>query len=343
MSEPAGLEYSALATISGVTLVDVTSLQLCNGILTANPAALKPDTFEVDPANVARESDRKNLHSRKLAKHVLVSRFDTEQPVELPKVSEFLEKVALPLRLGTAGRVLLNAVALEPGAPERFLSEGSEQPAPFPLGWADHATLSKENRDAITASLPLLTYDPAYDLALMHFTNAFYKNSNAEIGLDFLLALETMFAPGDASRGSSDKVASRAAMFAATSADQQREMARDIRNAYKHRRPIRHGEPDPEEISSARSWFDQNSRKLRVICSWGFQRVLWLNRSLSRFDLMTWAQDLQRGDRTRLATVQSSPLCWIESGNMVLNLDLTQGSLSGGASIEFQRQFPDQV
>ena len=252
-------KYSALVTISGVTLPQGVSLLLVNGEVVHNPAALSGETFEVDPANVARENDRKSLPLKQLAKYIFVSEFDTAPPVPLEKVRAFLEKAALPLRLGTEGRILLDALALQPGTKEGFLSKGSDQPAPFPVGRADNVALSGDDCEALATALPLLVYDPIYDLPFMHFTGGFYKSSDPEVGLDFLLGLETMFAPGDSSRGRSNKVAKRAAIFAATSTDQQRKMTRDIRQAYKHRQSLRHGETDPTKIAAAQSWFSGNA------------------------------------------------------------------------------------
>ena len=284
-----------------------------------NTAMLKGGSTEADPANVVMESDRKDLPLRKLAKHILVSQFDALEPVALPKIKEFLEKVALSLRLGTSGRILLDALALQPGTKDRLVSKGSEQPALFPVGRADQVVLSQEDCEALGTAQLLLAYDPKFDIPLMHFTTGSYKSSDHEIGLDFLLGLETMFAPGETSRGRSDKVARRAAMFAATSTDQQRKMAIDIRQAYKHRSSLRHGEPDPAKITAAKSWFNNNTWDLRVICSWGFQRVLGLTRCLPGFELMRWVEDLEQGDRNKLKLVQEFPLCWIASEQMVLN------------------------
>ena len=68
-----------------------------------------------------------------------------------------------------------------------------------------------------------------------------------------------------------------------------------------------------------------------------------LTRLTPNFELMSWVEDLELGDRKKREKVQHFPLCWIASTQMTLNLDLAQGTLSGGASIEFQKQFPDQV
>ena len=115
--------YTASKTVSGVSLPAGAPLRLTGGQMLANPAAAPWLNQEGHPANAVPEG-QSGIPLRKIARWILVLEIEAGESLDLAKVRDYAEKVALPLRLGTPAPVLAGFVEgdtwpSEPGAGAR--------------------------------------------------------------------------------------------------------------------------------------------------------------------------------------------------------------------------------
>ena len=100
--------YTGLTTISGIYLDGLDQLQLAGGILARNPEA---EPCWDSPGNhlveVVPEGQTDPHHLRRIAKWVLACEIEASKPT-LGRMKDYLEKVSLPLRLGTPVRMRPN-------------------------------------------------------------------------------------------------------------------------------------------------------------------------------------------------------------------------------------------
>jgi hypothetical protein len=261
-------------------------------------------------------------------------KFDSDMDLALSQIRGYAEKVVLPLRIGSPGRVIVGSGIFGREVGDEFLTEGTNQPAPVPSGSSWYADLSQEDSELLATWAPMLAYEPKYELALSYFTNAYYSSTLTEAGLAYLLALETLFAPNQEGRGRSDNVSLRASAFAATSKEQRRRMRSDIVMAYEHRGTPRHGENRLEVLDAAHQWFADKLPNLQCIAAWAIQRVLFLNRTVVDFDVLSFAGSIQQGNQQALNQIFHSPLFWVDTGRELIHLSPGDFRLAGGGTFE---------
>lgn len=326
--------YTGLTTVSGIYLEGRYRLHLSGGVLARNPAA-GPwwDAPGNHPAEVIPEGQA-DVHLRKISRWVLACEIEATKPI-LGRVKDYLEKVSLPLRLGTPATVALGGVKLVEGTLDQVLAEGLQQPAPVTYGVNCIIRLTDQESASMEAALVQLTYRSRFAVSLDHYLDAFLNPSPPQVGLKYLLALEAMFDPNGEQRGRDQRVSERASTFAATSLDQKRDMKRKLLQAYTHRGALQHGETRPERLQSARVWFNENVAKLQMIVAWSAQRVLRLHAHNSEFDPATYLESIpDMSRREAVNALMALPLYWVIIGKefTVFNPMMWQAS---GRSIEY--------
>lgn len=333
--------YTASKTVSGVSLPAGAPLRLTGGQMLANPAAAPWLNQEGHPANAVPEG-QSGIPLRKIARWILVLEIEAGESLDLAKVRDYAEKVALPLRLGTPAPVLLDSLKVTRGQANQVLVQGVKQAALEPVGSNFYVELSQSDSATLEAALPQLTYQPRYAPALVHFLDAFYQATDPDAGLKYLLALETLFDPNGRARGRNSRVAGRSATFAADSLQRRRAMRKVVELAYKHRGTLRHGETNAQEIVAAQEWFrSTGTESLRMIASWAIQRVLRLSVIEPQFDLPGYVRLADEGDQDVLRRIVELPLFWATMGRRIIQLDLAQSQMAGGLEVEFFRNPAD--
>ena len=327
-------------TISGIGLPPGRVLELEGGYVFPN-TVVEPwlEVGEEVFSNVTRlrpDNDAPDRPPRPVARWLLCAGFRSLEPIDLKFVHTYLERVALPLRLGTPGTVLLDALRVQKAEVTDFIPHSSNSAAPEPYGLNTFVDLSeRECRGMETIALPQLSYRPAYELALMHFSVARKTIAPAEMCLELLVALETMFDPDNDARGRGDRVARRASAFAGTNVEQVRTFRKLLRQGYEHRNTLRHGERDALKTEAAKQWFQVHVMDLTVIAAWSFQRVLALAAADSSFDLDSHISQVDAGNDRALTALRATRLFWATKVRGGSNLDLRHFESSGASSVEF--------
>lgn len=326
--------YTGLTTISGIYLDGRDQLNLVGGVLARNPEA-KP--WWDSPGNHLTEvvpEGQTELNLRKIARWVLACEIEASRPT-LGRVKDYLEKIALPLRLGTPANVVLGGIKLATGALADVLAAGLQQPAPVIYGVNTVIRLDANECEEMEKALAQLAYRPRFAVPLVHYINASNEPGSPQAGLKCLLALEAMFDPDGKQRSKEQRVSEKASTFAATSSNQKREMKKVLLQAYTHRGALQHGETRLELLQSANIWFKENEAKLRLIVAWSTQRVLRLTAEHSEIDPATLINSIPATHRKQaVAMVMALPLNWAAMGKEFAALNPMMWEASGG-SIEY--------
>jgi hypothetical protein len=135
--------YTGLTTVSGIYLESRYRLNLLGGVLARNPAA---DPWWDSPGNYLTEvapEGQSDPQLSTISKWVLACEIESSKPI-LGQVKDYLERVSLPLRLGTPATVGLGGVKLVQGTLNevlyQFAPTVSYMPAPFDKLWATGLT-----------------------------------------------------------------------------------------------------------------------------------------------------------------------------------------------------------
>lgn len=166
--------YTVLTTISGIYLEGRDQLHLQGGVLARNPEA-EPwwDSPENHPADVVPEGQT-DLNLRKISRWVLACQIEASKPT-LGRVKDYLEKVSLPLILGTPATVALGDVKLAQGPLNEVLVAGLQQSAPVTYGVNCFIRLTRRESAVMETALAHLTYLPQFAVPLVHYLNAFHE------------------------------------------------------------------------------------------------------------------------------------------------------------------------
>ena len=306
--------YTGLTTISGIYLEGRDQLHLMGGVLARNPEAVPWWDSPGGHLTEVVPEGQTDQNPRRISRWVLACELETEKPV-LGQVRDYLEKVALPLQLGTPATVALGGIKLVEGSLAEALAAGSQQPAPLVYGVNTVIRLTDQESSIMEAALVQLSFRPRFAVPLVHYLNAFHEPGLPQACLKYILALEAMFDPDGEEKNKDQRVSERASTFAATSLEQQRDMKRTLLQAYTHRGALQHGETPPERLQSANVWFMENEVNLRVIAAWSTQRVLFLNAGNSEFDPPASLQKIPSTRRREAVTaLMAQPLCWAATG-----------------------------
>ena len=324
--------YTAVMNVSGIYLSEGVKLRLTGGVLAANPEA-QPwwDSPEQHPAYVVPEGQT-GPSLRKIARWLLVCPIDQPDPL-LAQAQDYVEKVALPLRLGTPATVTLGGLRLLEETVDEFITPGSQQRPPVTYGVNRFVRLNERECQVMERTLPQLTYEPVYGVSMVHFISASY-DPPPEASLKYILSMEAMFDPNGNERGQNQRVSERASTFAGTSVEQKREMKRIVLKAYTHRRALRHGEIRQERLQAANEWLSENELNLRTIASWATQRALRLRLEKPDFDPASYISAVPNADRRNIVKkFMEVPLFWATRSREIMVLSPMMFRPSG-ASVE---------
>lgn len=301
--------YAAWATVSGIALPPQQDIYFWEGLITPNSQALGlvPDGIFAQAANVTTETVSKG-RSREVARWLLAFQFQSGPEIPSRRTQAHAERIILPLRLISAGRILLSMIGTTTDLLNEVIVKGSTEPAEEMAGQNLVTELDEEKCQQVASSLPALLYNPTYQSALDRYSSADYLKSPSSVGLNYLIAIETMFSFDNKIRGRASEIPLIAAPFAADDQAKCRWAGKLLSEAYRHRNPILHGETDMTLIENANNWFAKNAWELRGIASVCFQRVLRLTNIDEEFNLKQYSTAIRDGDTRLLNHVFELPV-----------------------------------
>lgn len=191
-------------------------------------------------------------------------------------VRDELERVVLPLRLGTKARVLMLPVKVQGGSRDTVSVAGFDHPMPEPYGNSTVARLAQEDCDFLTtlarevATMDLATYQVPIEI----FRDSFYKIDPLERGLSLITCLESLFSTSSESIGF--KLAYRTSCIIDYGSEDLYKTYVFIKEAYKHRSNLVHGRRSTR--GKARGWFVSNVLPLEDIVRRALLTILELRR-----------------------------------------------------------------
>jgi len=197
------------------------------------------------------------------AKFLVDVEFKTETAaMTMESLSDRLESAVLPLRLGTAGRILVTFARLGSGPRDVVSAKGVHANAPLPTGKHPMAALDESSCEHLSQFAQTLEHLDLTGLKipLELFSDSFYRSRPVDRGIDLLVALEALFSEGPESI--SLKVALRTSCFLATESTKRKRIFGIVRDAYKHRNVLVHG---TDKRPKAVAFFEKHDRQLEAI------------------------------------------------------------------------------
>jgi len=174
-----------------------------------------------------------------------------------------IERVLLPLRLGTKARVIAIPAKVQEGSKDKVSKGGLDQPMPEPFGESTLVELTEADCDFISGlSETISRVDLApYQVPMEIFQDSFYNANVIERGLNLITALESLFSQG--SDSISFKLAYRTSCILDFGGENLDKTYMFVKEAYKHRSNLVHGERKKRD--EAKNWFKTNILKLEDI------------------------------------------------------------------------------
>lgn len=192
-------------------------------------------------------------------------------------VREELERVILPLRLGTKARIMMFPIMVQGGDRNTVSQKGYDQPIMVPFGSYIIAELMQEDCDSLVklanriSTISLTEYQVPTEI----FRDSFYKEDASERGLNLFTCLESLFSQGPESIRF--KLAYRTSCILDFGSENMHNTCTFIKDGYKHRSNIVHGKP--RERDKARQWFESNVLELEDIVRRTLFTILELRRA----------------------------------------------------------------
>lgn len=278
--------------------------------INARSSTIKPSD---DPAEV-RPPGRGDSDPRSYSRLVLASELPPNTASDIPGLNSVIERMALPLRIGTPGTIRLAFSNLVLADLKAALEEGTDHAPPDRLHESVNAEMDEEDVSLMQNLMGQLLYRREYDMALSAFSNAYYAPSMVDMGVQMVNAIDTLFDPRGDQMGQVTNLARVASAFSATSTEQMREMREDLERAFAYRALL--NDEGSSVVEEAGAWFDANTWRLQTMFAWSYQRILWLEKQpgLNRAALET---ELGQNNHARLARLIESPLFFAQRGRTV--------------------------
>ena len=311
-----GVPRSVIYVLSGLSLPMGVSIPLPGGGLVginARSSTIKPSD---DPAEV-RPPGRGDSNSRSYSRLVLASELPPNTDSDVPRLNSVVERMVLPLRVGTPGTIRVAFSNLVIGDLKSALEEGSDHAPPERLHESVNAEMDEEDVGLMQNLMGQLLYRREYDAALSAFSNAYYAPSMVDMGVQMVNAIDMLFDPFGNRAGQVVNLTRVASAFSATSTEQMREMREDLERAFAYRAVLN---DQGSSVEDAGAWFDANTWRLQTMFAWSYQRILWLEKQagLNRAALET---ELAQNNHAKLARLIESPLFFAQHGRTVQQLE----------------------
>jgi len=286
------MKLTIIAMVFGVELPPtVTELPLANGRVFRNPILLKENWDLAKGANLTlyKEMEGRRQIDREVVKYLVDIEVDTSNgtldtgaggisvsgsggvgatgtaglTLFGGQIRKELERVLLPLQLGTKARVIAIPAKVQGGGRDIVSKEGLDQPMREPIGVSILVTLSEDDYEFITRLADKISrVDLApYQVPIEIFQDSFYKMDAVERGLSLITVLESLFSQG--SDSIRFKLAYRTSNILDFSSKNAYKTFKFILDAYKYRSTLVHGRRSTRD--KAKDWFMSNILELEDI------------------------------------------------------------------------------
>jgi len=331
--------YSIVITLAGIELPQNVTLKLDYGaVVVTNPITLdQGDALPKGPnATLFHQPRLSDGSFKEVARFLLGFQLDENLQANNKAIIIAGEAFALPLRLMTKGSITVSPAVISKRPLREILVQGCESKALLTQRLHIIVSLSEGDCAEIQRNLPFLRPPVDWQVVIDKYTEAYYKQDVVEQSLAFLVALETLVTPSSRSRDRSSKAQRYAALLASTGQSEQRCYRKLLKDAYKCRQDIWHGEADPALVAASKKWLSEHWEYLRDISRLSLQRALWLraNDKVSSLSDIAKFIDTQRSNAIEIWdipvwTIGSLSKLWIPSFSDF------EVEATGGASVSF--------
>jgi len=179
------------------------------------------------------------------------------------QIKREIERILLPLQLGTKARVITIPAKVQGGGRDTVSKDGLDQVMPEPRGVSILVTLTEEDCDFIARLADRISrMDVApYQVPIEIFQDSFYNPNVIERGLNLITALESLLSQG--SDSISFKLAYRTSFILDFGNKNLYQTYKFLKKAYKHRNNLVHGQKSKRD--EAKNWFISNILELEDI------------------------------------------------------------------------------
>ncbi len=179
------------------------------------------------------------------------------------QIKREIEKVLLPLWLGTKARIIAIPARVQGGDRDVVSKDGLDQSMLETVGESTLVTPTEEDCDFIKGLANRISrVDLApYEVPIEVFQDSFYNTNTVERGLNLITALESLFSQG--SDSISFKLAYRTSCILDFGNANLHQTYKFIKEAYKYRSNLVHGQRKKRD--EAKNWFMSNILELEDI------------------------------------------------------------------------------